>query len=130
VDQSQHDTNSKQNANDHLANERTLLAWIRTAVGIMVFGFVVVKFSLFAKVGGVPMGQPDNLPHPSYSGPIGIILVAVGSLSLALATLRYRQTRKQIETGSYETNSTTLYIMVSCIIVISIVLILFLLKTM
>ena len=33
--------------NDHLANERTYLAWVRTGVGIMAFGFVVVKFSLF-----------------------------------------------------------------------------------
>jgi putative membrane protein len=32
-------------ANDHLANERTFLAWIRTGIGIMGFGFVVVKFS-------------------------------------------------------------------------------------
>ncbi|UZJ63104.1 DUF202 domain-containing protein [Sphingobacterium sp. KU25419] len=34
---------------DHLANERTFLAWIRTSIGIMGFGFVVVKFSLFVK---------------------------------------------------------------------------------
>ena len=32
---------------DHLANERTFLAWIRTSIGIMGFGFVVVKFSRF-----------------------------------------------------------------------------------
>ena len=34
---------------DHLANERTFLAWIRTSVGLMGFGFVVVKFSIFLK---------------------------------------------------------------------------------
>src|SRR6202012_4941228 len=34
---------------DHLANERTFLAWIRTSIGIMAFGFVVVRFSLFVK---------------------------------------------------------------------------------
>ncbi|WP_229663535.1 YidH family protein [Pedobacter quisquiliarum] len=32
---------------DHLANERTFLAWIRMSIGIMGFGFVVVKFSRF-----------------------------------------------------------------------------------
>ena len=37
------------NLNDHLANERTFLAWLRTGIGVMVFGFVVVKFSLFLK---------------------------------------------------------------------------------
>ncbi len=34
---------------DHLANERTYLAWVRTSIGIMAFGFVVVKFNLFIK---------------------------------------------------------------------------------
>ena len=38
-----------QNTANHLANERTFLAWIRTSVGLMAFGFVVVKFSLFVK---------------------------------------------------------------------------------
>ena len=38
---------SQGSAGDHLANERTFLAWIRTSIGIMAFGFVVVKFSLF-----------------------------------------------------------------------------------
>ena len=31
----------------HMANERTFLAWIRTSIGIMAFGFVVEKFALF-----------------------------------------------------------------------------------
>ncbi|WP_345229811.1 DUF202 domain-containing protein [Olivibacter ginsenosidimutans] len=35
--------------NDHLANERTFLAWIRTSLTFMGLGFVVVKFSLFIK---------------------------------------------------------------------------------
>ncbi len=36
-------------ASDHLANEHTYLAWLRTSVGIMAFVFVVVNFSLFLK---------------------------------------------------------------------------------
>ncbi|WP_167516127.1 MULTISPECIES: YidH family protein [Mucilaginibacter] len=41
------DNQQKINASDHLANERTFLAWIRTSIALMGFGFVVVKFSLF-----------------------------------------------------------------------------------
>jgi putative membrane protein len=33
-------------AADHLANERTFLAWIRTSISIIVFGFVVAKFGI------------------------------------------------------------------------------------
>ena len=35
---------------DHAANERTFLAWIRTAIAIMAFGFLVQKFDLFLKI--------------------------------------------------------------------------------
>ncbi|MBB5439184.1 uncharacterized membrane protein YidH (DUF202 family) [Pedobacter sp. AK017] len=45
------------NAGDHLANERTFLAWIRTSIGIMGFGFVVVKFSLFVRQIGIALGH-------------------------------------------------------------------------
>jgi len=34
---------------EHLANERTFLAWIRTSIALMGFGFVIVKFTLFLK---------------------------------------------------------------------------------
>ncbi|MDA8423568.1 MAG: DUF202 domain-containing protein, partial [Nitrospiraceae bacterium] len=39
----------RRNRRVHMANERTFLAWIRTSVAIMAFGFVVEKFSLFVK---------------------------------------------------------------------------------
>ena len=35
---------------DHAANERTYLAWIRTAIAVMAFGFLVEKFDLFLEV--------------------------------------------------------------------------------
>ena len=34
---------------DHMANERTFLAWVRTSIAIMAFGFVVEKFALFIR---------------------------------------------------------------------------------
>ena len=35
---------------DHAANERTYLAWVRTAIAVMAFGFLVEKFDLFLEV--------------------------------------------------------------------------------
>ena len=55
-----------QDAREHLANERTLLAWIRTSIGIIAFGFVVVKFSLFIKQISLLLGE--NSPHPPQQG--------------------------------------------------------------
>ena len=34
---------------DHAANERTFLAWVRTAIAVMAFGFIIEKFDLFIK---------------------------------------------------------------------------------
>ena len=41
---------------DHAANERTFLAWVRTAIAIMAFGFLVEKFDL-----SWLRGNPDRL---------------------------------------------------------------------
>ena len=38
------------NFSDHVANERTFLAWVRTAIAVMAFGFLVAKLDLFLKV--------------------------------------------------------------------------------
>ena len=35
---------------DHAANERTFLAWVRTAIAVMAFGFVIERFDLFLQV--------------------------------------------------------------------------------
>ncbi|HXM85130.1 MAG TPA: DUF202 domain-containing protein, partial [Stellaceae bacterium] len=32
---------------DHAANERTFLAWVRTSIALMAFGFLIEKFDLF-----------------------------------------------------------------------------------
>ena len=57
----------------HLANERTFLAWIRTSIALMAFGFVVEKFALFLKeaeyflmrtVPGVPSSLPKKNTRP------------------------------------------------------------------
>ena len=47
----------------HMANERTFLAWIRTSIGIMAFGFVVEKFALFLKQISYLMGK-EVAPPP------------------------------------------------------------------
>ena len=90
------------NPSDHLANERTFLAWIRTSIAIMGFGFVVVKFSLFIKqISLVLNNKQAILPGKGYSTQIGIILVAVGALMAFYAYQRYRITEKQLINKAY-----------------------------
>ena len=86
---------------DHLANERTFLAWTRTSIGIMAFGFVVEKFSLFIKEMATFLGKAhiDNTPHylQGASSIFGIALVALGALICLLAFFKYKMIFNQIE---------------------------------
>ncbi len=49
---------------DHLANERTYLAWMRSAIALMGFGVVIVRLRHF---------QPPLLPHPGTGWKLGLL---------------------------------------------------------
>ncbi|WP_207386017.1 YidH family protein [Legionella gresilensis] len=98
---------------DHLANERTFLAWIRTSIGLIAFGFVVEKFSLFLKQLRIILTKSSiSLPPqynlslyqhlPSYSASFGIALVILGTLISLLAFLKYKQIREQISSNQFK----------------------------
>ena len=120
--------NNKQNAREHLANERTLLAWIRTSIGIMAFGFVVVKFSLFIKQISLLLGKNSTIPQHGYSSLIGIFLVAIGAIILVLSYLKYKRTENQLSTGSFQPSSALILTLTIAILIISILLILYLVE--
>ncbi|MDQ6844135.1 MAG: DUF202 domain-containing protein [Bacteroidota bacterium] len=113
-------------ARDHLANERTYLAWVRTSIGIMAFGFVVVKFSLFVKQIGLVLGKQIVLHQRGYSAVIGIVLVGVGSLSLILSFLQYKRIQKQLREGIYSSETPLTTLLTALIFLISVTLIVYL----
>ena len=114
---------------DHLANERTFLAWIRTSIGIMAFGFVVVKFSLFVKQVSLIIGKENPIQNRGYSAIVGIILVAVGTLTSVLAYLRYRQTSRQLQDGLYTSSPLLITVVTAFIFFVSALLIAYLLES-
>src|SRR5947209_912320 len=84
---------------DHLANERTLLAWIRTAITMTGLGFVVAKFGILLRE--VSGGHVH--PLTSRAGAIvGVGLVFVGMAMAGLATHRFLRTRANIEENIVE----------------------------
>ena len=119
----------QQNAREHLANERTLLAWIRTSIGIMAFGFVVVKFSLFIKQLTFLLQKELVIPQQhGYSSVIGIALVAVGAIVLLLAFIKYKQTERQLNNDNFKSSSTLVLSLTIIILLISVLLILYLIE--
>ena len=93
----------------HMANERTFLAWIRTSIGIMAFGFVVEKFTLFIKQMTLVLGKANNgnalPPSRGYTAIIGIVLVGLGTFLVLLAFVRYKKVERQIDSDTYQPSS-------------------------
>jgi putative membrane protein len=104
----------RQHIREHLANERTFLAWIRTGVAILAFGFVVEKFTIYIRFLAASSGT--DLPLKGNSSPYGIIFILMASLVVILATLRFKLTQRQIDRGEYRP-SITLDITVALLII-------------
>ncbi len=89
----------------HMANERTFLAWVRTSIGIMAFGFVLERFALFIKQMSYILGESSMgkaLPPSDGSSSIaGIFLVGLGALLCVLAFIRYKKVERQIDDDTY-----------------------------
>ncbi len=81
---------------DHLANERTFLAWIRTGLAIIAFGFVVERFGLLLRELGLKLiERPIVTGH--YSTIIGITLTLLGSFVMIVALANFLQARRSID---------------------------------
>jgi putative membrane protein len=82
---------------DHAANERTYLAWLRTAIAIIAFGFLIERFDLFLHY--LAQAVHDEKPITIVSGgkELGLILISIACLVISLATWRFLATRKQIQ---------------------------------
>jgi putative membrane protein len=81
---------------DHAANERTLLAWIRTGVALMAFGFAIARFGLFLREMAA-VAPAATAPRGVGSGWFGVAMVILGLVTNVAATLRYLRIRKALE---------------------------------
>lgn len=76
------------------AAERTLLAWNRTSLTLMAFGFVIERFGLFLHL---LMPQHTNSLQQGFSYWIGIAFILLGALSSASAIVQYRKVLKTLK---------------------------------
>jgi putative membrane protein len=85
----------------HEANERTLLAWLRTGISLMGFGFAIARFGLYLHEQAMAQHIELGLAAARTvgSGEVGAALVGIGMLTNFFATLRYRKVRHNIEQG-------------------------------
>ena len=118
---------------DHMANERTFLAWVRTSIGIMAFGFVVEKFALFIQRLQHFLDKPNTSsitpPSLGYSTIFGMVLVATGALIGLLAFVRYKKVEREILDDTYRPSIILDILVAMVILVIGIFLIFLMLHT-
>jgi putative membrane protein len=70
------------------AAERTLLAWQRSAIALMGFGFVVERFGLFLQMVG---HQPESVAQRGFSLGLGVTLLLLGAVVAIVSARQYRQ---------------------------------------
>ena len=88
---------------DHAANERTFLAWVRTGIATIAFGFVVEKFNLFVRTIAEANASDaaTRLRLERFSGAFshydGLALIAIGMAIIILALFRFVRTSRMID---------------------------------
>lgn len=87
-------------ARDHLANERTFLAWVRTGAAIVVFGFAIGRFSIAMRQ--LTALQGHELRSAGVSVWMGSGAIAAGVMLVVAGLVRYRKTRAQLDSDAFE----------------------------
>ena len=75
------------------AAERTLLAWQRTAIALMGFGFVVERFGLFLQM---VLHEPVRASQRGFSLTLGVFLLVLGAIVALVSARQYRQLVKSL----------------------------------
>lgn len=76
------------------AAERTLLAWQRTAIALMGFGFVVERFGLFLQM---VLREPVHASQRGFSLTLGVFLLVLGAIVALVSARQYRQLLKSLQ---------------------------------
>lgn len=104
---------------EHQANERTFLAWLRTSIALISFGFAIARFGIFLRQLNLAITQQEPRVNPlSNSENLGLALVICGILTVALAAWRYNKVFWQIEQGDYRPNRLMVWIMTGVVIIL------------
>ncbi|MGE7689902.1 YidH family protein [Lysinibacillus sp. NPDC097214] len=89
-------------AQQHLANERTYLAWVRTAVSMVGVGFLTTSLHFTIKIS-------SNHYINNVAVFLGIFACIVGLIAGVLATLQYSRKKKEIQDGIFIPSSRSIF---------------------
>ena len=102
-------------AAQHLDNERTFLAWVRTNVALISLGFVLARLSPSLNAAGV--ANAGRIAAKTL--PLGVGLVVFGTLVTVLAAWRYDRVNRQIEAGLVRTDRALVWFVTLAIVLLA-----------
>jgi len=87
-----------QHYSDHAANERTFLAWVRTSIAVMGFGFLIERFDIFLATMASGAGSARSVIHGHrFANEAGLAFILLGVTMTAIAAVRFIRIAKQID---------------------------------
>jgi putative membrane protein len=122
------------NSQQHLANQRTFLAWLRTCVALIGLGFIVSRFGLFllpiftGRDPSIYTSNPVTVFESSthYSSIIGTSMVVLGIVFTLFALRNYIYTYKSIEKGVYSPKHFDIYLLSIAFVILGIFIVAYL----
>lgn len=117
-------TSDNGNVRDHLANERTYLAWMRTGIATMGFGVVIAKLRYLF---------PQNALTPPSAGfihasNIGLLFTIIGLLTVMLSAWRYVVVQQQIRNANYRTSKELVLIFSAVVVTLGLLIVWYLMR--
>ena len=100
------------------AAERTLLAWVRTGLTVMAFGFVVARFGLFLRLLATQQGQgiSEAELHNQLSNGLGIALVLIGVACMVLGAVQHRSYVATLPPADVPRSHAPIYPILLCVV--------------
>src|SRR5436853_1848191 len=112
---------------EYLANERTFLAWIRTSIAVISLGFLVAKFGLWLREIAGRGTPPTPAQATSASVPVGVVMMALGSILAVLAAWRYHVVNRDIERGEVSADRGLVILVTVMVALLTVMMIIYLL---
>lgn len=114
---------------EHLAVERTFLAWVRTSIAIISLGFVVAKFGVWLRELASRLDPQLPVHSTGMSLPMGIGMMAFGGILTVLAAWHCHVVHRAIESGEVRANRVLIVAVTTAVALLAVLMIVYMLLT-
>lgn len=111
---------------NHMANERTFLAWCRTGISLIVFAFVIERFDFLIREMKVLAPHPELMKYPAETPYLALLIFALGAGIIIIAGGRFLCVRRHINQGEPDFSPLPdIFLMTSVLVMILMIILLF-----